>query len=540
MSREFHQGRSFGVRLSLALVAIAAASAIFASSSFADTCRLNKNSDTDPGNALFDSGGYEFDTPTAPATITRDFAFATLEDGGSNSPAGTPPGPVSNSDSWDGWGALFVGGDALSNLYASTNNNSCTLEDGGRQLAFPVININGLNVQRKLFVSSTGLPGGRLLELVQNPGSSPVTTSVQVGDVQSSNNRGDLGSDALTAVSFSSNGNNTLEASDLWAVTSDHTSGTLSDDALAHVFDGAGGADHIDFATLTGTVDLIDPADNLTYRWDNVSIAPGATAAFISYEIQQADATLSAITDTGLARDQAVAYEALPLSQIYSGMSDAEITAVRNWPHPQPAPAIAPVSGATDRAAVTLASTGSSPSNVAGVCQGASFAWNFGDGSTATGATASHKFTAGNHTVSLTITNNCGGSATATRVISVADKTPPKVSASLARRIKFAKLAAGKLVLTLKSNEDATASIVGTIPASLANKATVAKISRTVIKKSVRLKANKRTKVRLKLTKKARNGLAALHRNFTLRITVTARDAAGNKRVIHKNVKVTF
>jgi PKD domain len=526
-------------RICLALAAAAAASAIFASSSLAATCTLNKVRNTNPGNALFDSGGYEFDTANTPATITRDGAFATLRDGGSNSPAGTPPGPVLNSDSWDEFGALFVGGDDLTNLYASTNDDSCVMEAGGQQIAFPLINIGGLDVQRKLFVSKTGLPGGRLLELVHNPGATPVTTSVQVGDTKSTDNNGDLGSDATTAVSFSSNGNNSLESSDLWAVTSDTLSGTLDDDALAHVFDGAGGADHIDFATLTGT-EATTPQDNLAYRWDGVSIPPGGTAAFLSYEIQQADATLDALTDTGLARDQALAYEALPLTQIYSGMTDAEIAAVRNWPHPIPTAAIANVAGATDRAPVNLASTGSQASNAAGVCQGASFAWNFGDGSTGTGATVSHQFSAGNHTVTLTVANSCGSSATTTRVIAVADKTAPAVSASIARRIKFSKLAAGKLVLSLKSSENATATIAGKIPASIAKQAAAAKLSRTVVRKTARLKANKRTKVHLKLSRKARSGLASLHRGFTLSLTVTTRDAAGNKRVTHKHVKVTF
>jgi hypothetical protein len=48
--------------------------------------------------------------------------------------------------------------------------------------------------------------------------------------------------------------------------------------------------------------------------------------------------------------------------------------------------------------------------------------WNFGDGSTGTGATPSRQFKAGTYNVKLTATNSCGGSTTATRQVKVDDK----------------------------------------------------------------------------------------------------------------------
>ena len=61
-----------------------------------------------------------------------------------------------------------------------------------------------------------------------------------------------------------------------------------------------------------------------------------------------------------------------------------------------------------------------------------------------------------------------------------------------------------------------------------------------MIKKSARLKANKKTKVRLKLTRKARSHLGALHKGFKLSLKVTTKDRAGNRKVTHKTMRVSF
>lgn len=60
----------------------------------------------------------------------------------------------------------------------------------------------------------------------------------------------------------------------------------------------------------------------------------------------------------------------------------------------------------------------------------ATFAWNFGDGSTGSGVTPVHDYgQAGTYTVTLTVTNDVGQSATTTRTITVA-ATSPQVFAS--------------------------------------------------------------------------------------------------------------
>ena len=289
---------------------------------------------------LFDPGGYRFDfgAATSPA-FDRSDSFATLLDGGSNSSGMTPSGPRRSGDAYDNWGALFVGGTGDEDAYYSANNDLCTSEEGGVEQVFPNVVVNDLVVRRKVYAAPAGtpgaLPGVRILNLITNPTEFIVDTAVQVGDTQTASDRGDLGSDAETAVRSSSSGDLAAGAADDWFVTSDHGSsgGARNDDpALAHVIDGPGGLDGADLVTLQGTAgaDTIKN-DNLAYGWSGLKLQPGETAAFLSYEVQAVTPTGSAAGGDALATAEARQIEAATPAQLYAGMSELEIAALRNW-----------------------------------------------------------------------------------------------------------------------------------------------------------------------------------------------------------------
>lgn len=470
------------------------------------------------GSFQYDAEGYEWDLklPTGEFPVLGAF-----NDGGGNAPTGTPPGPRSTVDSYDWWGGLFVGGQTPANVYATTapGADTCFEEESGRELVLPKKTIDGLEVQRKVYVSARGLPGARTLTIVRNPGSGPRTTSIQTGETLTLGiYSGDLGSDDDTAVRSSSTGDAVLTAEDRWTVTSDHSpGGTNNDLALAHVFDGRGGADRIDFVTQTNTEN--GEKDDLAYRWDGMTIPAGGTAAYLSYEIQRGVPGADGAAEDEAARLAAVAYDA-NLPQVYAGMSDQEIAAVRNWPLPAPAVAFTASARPTDREAVAFSAAGSTASSVPGSCSGLSYAWDFGDGSTATGESASHRFTAGTHTVKVFATNACGGSATRAETVTVADATAPAAALKVPKSSRLEGLR-----VRLRSSEGGAAKLAARIRGG-----------RTLAKARVSLRAGQLRTVRLKANRRLAAALRGRRVKVTLAVTIT--DPAGNAAKLSRRIQV--
>jgi hypothetical protein len=283
---------------------------------------------------LFDSQGYFWDfSESNPTAADHNDPFGTFEDSGSNDPTGTPPGPVDNDDTYDDFGQLFVGGTDNSHMYWSPDNNSCTDPAAGEH-DYPVLPLAGLNVQRKVFVSPTNpLTGARILDLLSNPGAAPITTTVQVGDLNSGNNDDDLGSDDLTGVRASSNGDTVASPADFWAVTNDDPV-TTDDNTIAHIVDGQGGKVKASlFQIGGGTVATEQPEDNVAWGW-TVTVPPQGTVGLMSVQVQRGDAGHPSSGEVAAAVAAANAYESAPQANLYEGMNPAEAATIANWPQP--------------------------------------------------------------------------------------------------------------------------------------------------------------------------------------------------------------
>jgi len=179
------------------------------------------------------------------------------------------------SDAYDDMYYMAIYG---GHYYSSSGAYSTEL--GGRQVVLPVVDINGLKVQRKIFVPLTE-NWARYLEIIHNPTGAPITANVIV--------YGNLGSDSGTYLIATSStdysppllvpsGEIVLDPINYWAVTDD--SDGMNDPSLAHVWGGPKGKDHIDYLRLSYH-------DDLEYFWNNVTIAPGQTVVIMHFAVQQ-------------------------------------------------------------------------------------------------------------------------------------------------------------------------------------------------------------------------------------------------------------
>jgi hypothetical protein len=402
---------------------------------------------------LFDGGGYIFDSYIEASIPPGVFDyFGNFDEGGSNGPAGTPPGPVETNDAYDDWGDVYLFSPGADIENPSVDNKYLGGEESclavANEIAFPVTPMFGLQVQHRIYVNpSPSSRGARILNTLHNPSGAPITITVVEGDP---NDSGNLGSDSNTTAHQTSDGSGVFSPNSTWGVTSDNKTltGVDFDPALAHIWDGAGGA------IRASEVVLGKPqADDLYYVWKSVTVPPGGTTSLISYEIENAVPSREAAAEAALAASQAQAREGQSLASLYTGMSSAEVAGTLNWPRPVPTAAIAPVKKPNAATKITLTSASVEGSGLP-QCGLAAYTWTTSDGVTGTGATLKHLFKAGNRSATLTVTNACGGSATATVSFKVAKafklgkvKANPKKGTAT---IKVNAQGAGKLTLSGK------------------------------------------------------------------------------------------
>ncbi|MGB7686318.1 MAG: PKD domain-containing protein [Solirubrobacterales bacterium] len=477
--------------LVVSLVAIPAADAVAASCERENT-------------PIFDGGGYIYDF-----TATAGYGQPAL--GGSNGPGDIPSGPVETTNAWGFWGNVLVfppGADLTSpvstNRY-SGDQNGCAFPLGGQEIVYPVAPMHGLEVQHRWYVDPGPLNGARILTVLRNPGAAPVSATLVVGDPSGFDR---LGSGAETRARATSNGTGVFSPASYWGVSTDEGGG--QDPALAHVWGAPGGAIAPSEVVL-GNAFL---KEILYWAW-NITVPPSQTFAFISYEVQAAVPGRNQAAEIAQAVAQAEARQKQAPASLYLGMTRAEIAATRNWPHPPPSPAIAPVGKPNAAKPVRLNGTASAGAAGLPQCGIASYAWKTDDGATGTAATLSHYFGPGRHTATLTVANNCGGAKSVETTFNVASglklgKVKLNRKAGTAK-LQLQALGAGKLTLSGKGVKNQAKQLKRAGKVSLTLKPTGKTLST--------LRRSGKAKVRLKVALLPKGGKASrLSKAVTLKL----------------------
>ncbi len=270
-----------------------------------------------------------------------------------------------------------------------------------------------------------------------------------VGDLSTAN-AGGLDSNSVANLRHTSSGDQTLSTADRWLVTSDSKTPTNSSDllmysspALAHVWGGDDAAQSADLVRFGGAGDVSVTDDStplaarqLGWAWRNITLQPGESASFLSWE-------LPVITDahTYASQSQAAATAAAELSSdpatLLQRLTPTQIKAIRNWAPPEVEGQITPVTGARTDADTVLAAREVDFGVGVPQCDSGAYTWNFGDGESATGGVVSHRFAAGEAEVTLTIDSACGGRRVRTARFSVAapSATTPEAQQAPALRV---------------------------------------------------------------------------------------------------------
>jgi hypothetical protein len=211
-------------------------------------------------------------------------------------------GELSNGsiDAYDGCYYLDVGGTRYTSGAAGTTSLA------GRQVELAVVRLAGLDVQRFVYVPSAMGDWARYLDVLSNPGTTPITTTVRIS--------GNLGSDGSTRVIATSSGDTVVSSADTWYATDD-TDGS-GDPSLAHLFQSGAGSG----APVTARAASIS-TDNIDVTFD-VTVPAGGRVAVLSFAIQ----TMS----QALAQAEAIRLLDLP-DDAWTGLEEYE-TDIVNFP----------------------------------------------------------------------------------------------------------------------------------------------------------------------------------------------------------------
>lgn len=297
---------------------------------------------TPTANSSADAQGYRWDITTGSLSDT----WNTSEIGGGFIPDGGLAGlnagrsaVLNQSEAFDGWGVLKVDNTSVvgaGDFYAPpgatgldpTNSCSFDADSGGRELVFPVMTFENLEISRKIYVpsASTGMGFARFIDIVKNTGGS--TANVEVSF------EGDLGSDLATRVQSTSSGDTQILLPDRWATTdtdSTHPGFDPShsvDPPIAHVWDGP----DADEAGLYAA-SALNEGNPATPGWTTdrplrvvytPSIGAGQTVAFMHFSAQRSSPA------GALAAAQQLGDAQAPAGEGFAFMSD-ELSLLKNW-----------------------------------------------------------------------------------------------------------------------------------------------------------------------------------------------------------------
>jgi hypothetical protein len=395
-------------------------------------------------------------------------------------------------------------------------SGACTREEDDREVVFPQQTLGSLDVSRKVYVPAGGLPFARQLDLIVNPTAAPVTVTVRL---KTSTDYDTLDT-KLTGTSSGDAVELKHDVTDHWAVQDDSLAdpagATGGQSAAVMVWDADAGAARVADATPDT---FADGDKTATEQYTDLTVQPGQTIAFMHLYGQRAT------SQTGL--DAASALTAGPV-EAYAGLSPEERAALQNFPADGDGDRDGKPNSADNCASVANADQanldgdgqgdacdddidGDGVSNAAEAAKGSDSrkADTDGDG-VADGADPCPALPG--------LNNGCP------RFDGPADAVAPKLTVKAAKKVKAKAFRKSGVTATVTCDE--ACAVSATLTGSLKGKAKLAKAGDLVLAtKSAGLKTGKRS---LKL-KPSKTLLKALGRKASLRITVVATDAAGNK-----------
>jgi hypothetical protein len=255
--------------------------------------------------------------PTCSPTLT-DSATAKWDlDSGSGTGAINDGGIGTRTDAFDKWPYFSVSTTGLAFDKYDAGSAPCTTALADREVVFPPVAVDGLSLSRRVYVPATGAAFARFLDILTNPGSTPITVDLNLSGAPGSDD-GDLGSDSDTAVFSSSNGDAFARTADSWATTWDQrtTSGSPSGDpALGHLWQSGSllSLDRLDDLTSGEKFDLL---------FNQVTVQPGQTLTYMHVETQQTTPSAAGTVIAGLAAEPA---------ELFAGMSAGDIASLQNF-----------------------------------------------------------------------------------------------------------------------------------------------------------------------------------------------------------------